>query len=95
MTTRNSRRPRLTQALILGALACVVLHATSIPAAKAQSLGAEAEEALPKALGGTTPGSLESRLGTAPGTDVGPFGVQPGRDEPLMGAGGGTGVPRE
>lgn len=61
---------------------------------RAQGIAAEVDEALPKALGGATPGSRESRLGTAPGTDQGPFGVQPGQDQPLMGAGGGTSVPR-
>lgn len=61
---------------------------------RAQSPGTEVEATLPKALGGATPGSQESRLGTAPGTDQGPFGVQPGQDQPLMGAGGGTSVPR-
>ena len=91
MATRNGRRPLRELA---AAVAFLGLVAVECRPASAQRAGAETEAALPKSLGQSTPGSLESRLGTAPGTDAGPFGVQPGRDQPLMGAGVGTGVPR-
>lgn len=90
MRTPGARRsPR-----VLATVAMIAVVTVGGATSRAQSLGAEAEEALPKAMGGATPGSRESRLGTAPGTDQGPFGVQPGQDQPLMGAGGGTSVPR-
>lgn len=88
MTTRNGWR---TPAV---ALSFVLIHAATNEKAWSQGVMGEVEQSLPKALGGATPGSQESRMGTAPGTDQGPFGVQPGRDQPLMGAGGGTSVPR-
>ena len=94
MTTQFGGRGRERWGLALGALSALLVQAMATGPARGQSAPSQAEEALPKALGGSTPGSMESSLGTAPGTDTGPFGIQPGRDQPLMGAGGGTGVPR-
>ncbi len=90
MRTPGARR----SARVLATVAAIAAVTAGGATGWAQSPGAEAEQALPKAMGGATPGSQESRLGTAPGTDQGPFGVQPGQDQPLMGAGGGTSVPR-
>lgn len=75
------------------AAALISAVATGSPAS-GQTMSDAPEPALPRSLGGSAPGSLESNLGPAPGTDAGPFGIQPGQDQPLMGAGGGTGVPR-
>lgn len=90
MRTPGARR----SARVLAGVAAIAAVTVGSPTSRAQSPGAESAEALPRAMGGATPGSRESRLGMAPGTDQGPFGVQPGQDQPLMGAGGGTSVPR-
>jgi cobalt-zinc-cadmium efflux system outer membrane protein len=76
------------------ATATVLATVTAGDAARGQTIGDQPEPALPRGIGAATPGSLESRLGSSPGTDAGPFGVQPGQDQPLLGAGGGTSVPR-
>lgn len=94
MTTRSGRRGRNAWAWILGMACTLLIQATTAETALAQGGPGSAEETLPRAMGGMTPGSRESRLGTAPGTDTGPFGIQPGQDQPLLGAGGGTAVPR-